>query len=331
MKSQDKLVFLFPGQGSQHSGMGKYLFDNFKSVQYLFEEASEAIHLDMKKLCFDASENELALTENTQPALLLVSTATQHVLTNHFGVQFSFLAGHSIGEYAALVASHVFSFATGIKAVRHRGQSMQSAVPIGKGGMIATLGLSDEQAVFLCNYVTKESSLGPLSPANFNCPGQIVLSGSIEAIDWLKKNYNPEFTPEWPRKSKLISLNVSAPFHCEMMRPAEKSMAQFFENVEFKNSSTPIIQNFTAEAEVNGLKLKENLIKQVSAPVLWTQSIQKINSLGVGLGIECGASRVLAGLVKKISGEKIKMFSTTSLEDLKAIEVAAMSNWATSH
>jgi len=184
-ESKNLLTFLFPGQGSQSPGMGHFLFEQFTVVQNLFQEASDTLQQDMKKLCFEGSEKELALTENTQPALLLVSTATQMVLRKEFGIQPKAAAGHSVGEYAALVSGGVLSFCHALQAVRLRGQAMQSAVPLGKGGMIAAIGLDDSQIDFLCKKVVSESGIGPLSPANFNCPGQIVLSGASEAIQWM--------------------------------------------------------------------------------------------------------------------------------------------------
>lgn len=314
------MTLLFPGQGSQQPGMGRFLFDNFKIAKETFEEASEALSQDMKKLCFEGSEADLALTENTQPALLAVSTATQRVLKSEYHFQVSAGAGHSIGEYAALVAANVIDFSPALKAVRTRGQAMQSAVPVGQGGMIATLGLEPDQAQFLCDYVVKNSGVGPLSPANFNSPGQIVLSGSLKAIEWLKTNFKPEIFPEPPRRAKLIPLNVSAPFHCEMMLPAEKRMREVLTEMEFRTPEFKIVQNFTANFESQPEQLRENLIRQVSAPVRWTESMELLKANNFGRCIECGAGKVVAGLLKKIDGEAFTVFNTNSLEDLKLIE-----------
>ncbi len=316
----------FPGQGSQQPGMGRFLFDNFKIAQETFEEASEALKQDMKKLCFEGSETDLALTENTQPALLLVSTATQRVLGNDFSVKVSMAAGHSIGEYAALVSADVIRFDQAIQAVRTRGQAMQSAVPVGQGGMFAVLGLEPEQVDTLCRYVLKNSGAGPLSAANFNSPGQIVISGSAKALAWLKENFKPEaIFAEAPKRAKLIPLTVSAPFHCEMMKPAEEKMRQVLTAMEFKTAAFPIIQNFHAQAEVQGPILRENLIRQVSGPVLWTQSMETLKSKGLSRVIECGAGKVLQGLLKKIDPDFFQVQTTTSLEDLKNIEESLIS------
>lgn len=314
-------TLVFPGQGSQTPGMGRFLFDNFKLAQEIFEEGSEALKQDMKKLCFEGSEADLALTENTQPALLLVSTATQRVLRQEFGLKVSAAAGHSIGEYAALVAAEVIPFSESMQAVRARGQAMQSAVPVGQGGMVAVLGLEPDQITTLCEYVVKNSGFGPLSPANFNCPGQVVISGSMKAINWLKDNFKPEliFT-EVPRRAKMIPLSVSAPFHCEMMKPAEDTMRMVLTAMDFKTAAFPIVQNFHAKAETEGSVLRENLIRQVSAPVLWTQSMLTMKDLGHRQMIECGAGKVLQGLIKKIDGDFFKVATTTSMEDIKTIE-----------
>lgn len=314
-------TLLFPGQGSQQPGMGRFLFENFKIVQQSFEEASEALKQDMKILCFEGSESELALTENTQPALLLVSTATQRVLRSEFNIQPVAGAGHSIGEYAALVAADVIRFDQALQAVRTRGQAMQSAVPLGQGGMLAVLGLEPDQVETLCRYVVKNSGHGPLSPANFNSPGQIVISGSQKAIDWLKDNFKPEnIWAEAPKRAKLIPLVVSAPFHCEMMRPAEDKMREVLTSMEFKKAAFPVVQNFHAKFESDGAQLRENLIRQISAPVRWTQSMETLKSSNMSFCIECGAGKVLSGLLKKIDGEYFKVMSTTSLEDIKNIE-----------
>lgn len=322
-------TFVFPGQGSQQPGMGRFLFENFQIAKETFEEGSDALGLDMKKLCFEGSEADLALTENTQPALLLVSTATQRVLTKDFGIKPVAAAGHSIGEYAALVAAQVTNFSDSMKAVRTRGQAMQSAVPVGKGGMVAMLGLEPEQIETLCKYVVEKSGFSPLSPANFNCPGQIVISGSQQAIDWLKDNFKPEVIwSEAPKRAKMIPLSVSAPFHCEMMMPAENKMREVLTAMKFENAIFPVVQNIQAKAEVEGPALRENLIRQVSAPVRWTQSMEVLKQMGHGKIIECGAGKVLNGLLKKIDGEFFTVLNTNSMEDLKTIEESLK---ATSH
>ncbi len=309
---------LFPGQGSQASGMGKFLYSDFKIAKETFEEASEAISLDLKKLCFDSADSDLALTENTQPALLCVSTAAQRVLRQETSVPVLAAAGHSIGEYAALVAAESIHFSEAMKAVRRRGQAMQSAVPRGEGGMVACLGLDDIQVRWMCEWVEKESGIKPLSPANFNSPGQVVISGSQKAIDWLKTNFKAESVPGSPKRAKLIPLNVSAPFHCSLMKPAEDVMRDVLTSMTFKDSKFPIYQNFTAQPVSKADSLRENLIRQVSAPVLWTQSIETMKLKNLTTMIECGHGTVLKGLLKKID-EGFKVYSLSSLDDLKSL------------
>ncbi len=313
-------AFLFPGQGSQSPGMGKFLYDEFKIARETFEEASDAIQIDIKKLCFTESAETLSLTENTQPALLTVSTATSRVLQNQFGAKPQMTAGHSIGEYASFVLGEVLSFKDAVRAVRVRGQAMQSAVPIGQGGMTATLGLTEEQVLALCAWAQKETGLSPLSPANYNCDGQIVISGNLQILDWLKINFKAEILPGEPKRAKLIPLQVSAPFHCEMMKPAEVKMDSFFQKIKFGNSNLPIIQNVHARAEVASEILKKNLIAQISAPVRWTQSMTTLKERNISNVIEVGNGSVLKGLLKKIDADFFKVSSTNSLEDLKAIE-----------
>lgn len=317
-----QLGFVFPGQGSQSPGMGSFLVQNFKEASEVFELASDTIKLDLKKLCFTGSEQELALTENTQPALLTVSTATAVVLKKHFGVKSTITAGHSIGEYASLVEACSIRFSDAISAVRLRGQAMQSAVPVGLGGMTATLGLNQEQAEFLCRWVMEQSGFQPLSPANYNCDGQIVISGSQKALDWLKVNFKPEVLPGETKRAKLIPLQVSAPFHCSMMKPAEEKMSVFLKGISFQDAKIPVIQNVNAQAETAATNLCENLIKQVSAPVLWTQTMQTFKNKQVASLVECGNGSVLKGLFKKSDPEFFKVYSTNSLDDLKTLETA---------
>ncbi len=312
-------AFLFPGQGSQAPGMGSFLYENFNSAKVIFEEASDAISVDLKKLCFTGSNEDLALTENTQPALLTVSTATAQVLQKEFGIIPTITAGHSIGEYASLVLAGVISFQSAVRAVKLRGQAMQSAVKVGEGGMTACLGLTEEQAKFLCDWTVKNSGFSPLSPANYNCDGQIVISGNMKALEWLKTNFKTEVLPGEAKRAKLIPLQVSAPFHCDLMKPAQERMLEFFEEIKFSDASIRIIQNVHAQVETKADVLKKNIIEQVSAPVKWTQSMQTLKSLGVSNCIEVGHGNVLKGLLKKIDAEFFKVYSTNSLEDLKII------------
>lgn len=313
-------TLLFPGQGSQAPNMGRWLFDEFKVAREIFEEGSEALKQDLKKLIFEGSEADLALTENTQPALLCVSTATQKVIRQLFELPVNGAAGHSIGEYAALVAAGTLNFSEAMRAVRTRGQAMQSAVPVGKGGMTAVLGLDDEQIKWVCDYAVKGSGKGPVSPANFNSPGQIVISGSMDALNWLKDHFKPEEIPGSPRRAKLIPLSVSAPFHCEMMKPAEDKMREVLTASEFKNPAFPICQNLSATLETKPSILRENLIRQVSAPVLWTQSMAALKASSMTNCVECGHGSVLKGLLKKIDSEAFTVFNMQSLQDLKAFE-----------
>lgn len=313
-------ALLFPGQGSQSPGMGKFLFENFKEAQEAFEEASEAIRVDMKKLCFEGSVTELGLTENTQPALLTVSVATERVVTRQFGVKAFTGAGHSVGEYAALVASGVLPFPHAVRAVRVRGQAMQEAVPVGQGGMVAVMGLDLPQTEELCKFVTDKSGSSPLSPANINGPGQIVISGSMKAIEWLTANFKAEdLWPGQPLRVRLIPLQVSAPFHCSMMEPAERKMRQVLEEMPFSDANFPVLQNFTADFHTDKTQICENVIRQVSGSVKWWESMNHLKQKGWVNCIECGNGKVLQGLMKKIDGEAFRVFNTNSIVDLDQI------------
>ncbi len=314
------MVLLFPGQGSQAPKMGAYLFDNFSTFKNTLAEASEAISLDIKKLIYEGTEADLALTANTQPALLSVSVGTFRVLKENAQLKIEAAAGHSIGEYAALVTAGVMDFSTAMKAVRLRGEAMQSAVPVGEGGMVAVLGLEPDQVTWLCEWAEKESGFKPLSPANFNSPGQIVISGSMKCIDWLKTNFKAELIPGSPKRAKLIPLNVSAPFHCAMMKPAQEKMDQFLNGVTFNKPQFPIIQNFTAGLVENPTELKQNLIHQVSAPVLWTQTMKLMETKSWMTGIECGHGSVIKGLFKKMDNPNFKILSSQTQEDLDLIK-----------
>lgn len=311
---------IYPGQGSQQPGMGSFLFNNFRSAKDVFEEASEALSFDIKKLCFAGSEADLAKTENTQPCLLTASTATFRVLSSEFGIQALAASGHSIGEYAALVSASAIEFASAVKAVRTRGLAMQSAVPLGEGGMTAVMGLTADQVEKICLWANKQTGIGRISPANFNSPGQIVISGDLKTLNWLKDNLKPEELFPDARRVKLIPLQVSAPFHCSMMGPAEEKMRQVLTEMKFSDAKFPILQNFTANLHTDSAELRENLIRQVSAPVKWMQSMELAKAKSFTTCIECGAGKVLQGLLKKIDSEAFQVFNTNSLEDIENIE-----------
>ena len=312
---------IYPGQGSQQVGMGKFLFENFKEAQHLFEEASDALSLNFKKLCFDGPEDDLALTENTQPALLLVSTVTHQVLKNTAGFAPMAACGHSIGEYAAVVGSGACKFTDALKAVRKRGEFMQSAVPVGQGSMAAVLSMTPEQVEIICKKATNESKLGVVEPANFNAPGQIVVSGSKAALDWLIANYNASWLEGSPR-GKFIPLKVSAPFHCSLMKPAEEKMKVVLGDMPFQKAAYPVIQNVNAKPETDGASIRDNLVLQVSRPVRWIECVMELKKQGAQKLIELGSGKVASGLVKKIDSEAFTTFTINSLEDLKAVELA---------
>lgn len=312
-------ALLFPGQGSQQPGMGKFLVDQFKIAKETFEEASDAIAVDLKRLCFEGSVADLALTENTQPCLLTCSIATWRTVEKEFGAKGVVAAGHSIGEYGAMVATGAMPFRDAVKAVRVRGQAMQSAVPVGQGGMVAIMGLDEKQVGELCKHVVEKSGIRPLSPANFNSPGQIVISGSQKAIDWMKTLKAEDIWPTNPPRLKLIPLTVSAPFHCEMMKPAQDKMKSVLSDIQFKDSALPVVQNLDAKAHTQAAELRENLIQQVSGPVRWMQSMETIKAMGTGKCLELGTGKVLQGLLKKIDSEFFTVFNTNSLEELETI------------
>jgi [acyl-carrier-protein] S-malonyltransferase len=289
-----KWAFLFPGQGSQYVGMGKDLKQNFKVAADIFAEADEALHEDLSKLCFEGPEDDLKLTRNTQPAILTVSIAALRVLQQETGLVPAMTAGHSLGEYSALVASGALTFTDAVAIVRKRGTFMQEAVPVGVGGMAAILGMETEVLEQIC----KDSAEGQaVSPANYNCPGQIVISGHMEAVK------RAAARAEAAGAKKVVMLPVSAPFHSALMKPAAEKLARALEPVTVQDLKIPVLSNVEADFYPSKNDVKRLLTDQVDHPVRWIEEMEKMVREGVDKCVEIGPGKVLNGLVRKISRE----------------------------
>jgi [acyl-carrier-protein] S-malonyltransferase len=301
-----KTAFLFPGQGSQYVGMGKELFDNFKVAREVFEEANEALRFSISSLCFYGPEEELKLTENTQPAILATSIAALRVLEHEVGWEASFTAGHSLGEYSALVASEAISFSEAVRIVKFRGRFMQEAVPVGEGAMAAILGMDREEVEQLC----KEAALSEvLSPANFNGPGQIVIAGNLGAVQRAIEIAKG-------KGKKAILLPVSAPFHSPLMKPAGVRLEKELDQVSFEEMKIPVVTNVEAEVNTSKERVKPLLVAQVSSPVRWEESMRKMIAEGIEQVLEIGPGRVLSNLMKRIDPH----IETRNIEDIQSLK-----------
>ena len=284
-------AFVFPGQGSQYPGMGKDLADNFNVARLVFEEANDSLGFNITALCFSGSEDELKLTANTQPAILTTSIAALRVLQEETGLAPSFTAGHSLGEYSALVASGALAFSSAVKTVRQRGTFMQDAVPVGVGSMAAIMGIEGEDLLQLC----LDASAGEVvAPANYNSPGQIVIAGHATAVERAIA-----LAKERGAKRALL-LPVSAPFHSALMAPAARLLQEELKAVNVSPLTCPVVSNVEAHPYQEESKVKTLLIEQVCAPVRWDESIRKMQDLGVTRYVEIGPGRVLSGLIKRI-------------------------------
>jgi [acyl-carrier-protein] S-malonyltransferase len=288
---QSAIAFLFPGQGSQHAGMGKDLAENFPAARQIFEEADTALGFALSELCFNGPAEQLQLTENTQPAILAVSIAALRVLEAEGFPRPDFVAGHSLGEYSALVAAGSLSLTDAVRTVRARGRYMQQAVPLGIGAMAAILGADLEIVTVAC----AEAAQGQVcSAANINSPNQVVIAGDTAAIDRaiviLKER----------GAKRAMKLNVSAPFHCALMQPAQERLAADLESISFNDLVTPLVTNVDAKPNNRGAKARDALVRQVSQPVRWLESVEFLINQGVQSFIEIGPGKVLSGLMRQI-------------------------------
>jgi [acyl-carrier-protein] S-malonyltransferase len=286
------IAFLFPGQGSQTVGMGRDLAEKFPVAKALFEEADDALGYSLSTLCFDGPEEQLKQTEYTQPAILTVSVAAARVLAEH-GIKASFAAGHSLGEYSAHVAAGTFSFADAVRTVRSRGQFMQHAVPAGKGGMAAILGLDAARIADLCQQASDELN-SIVAPANMNAPEQTVISGDAAAVARAS-----ELCKEAGAK-RAVTLAVSAPFHCKLMEPAAEKLASELERVIFNDPTIPVASNVDARFVSRSTEVRDCLIRQVTGAVRWTECIALLKEAGATTFIEVGPGKVLSGLMRQI-------------------------------
>ncbi len=301
-----KAVFLFPGQGAQYAGMGKKIHDQYPVAREIFKTADEILGFSLSGLCFEGPEEELQKTINAQPAIFTVSVACAGVLLER-GIEPLAAAGHSLGEYSALVTAGSISFADGVMLVRKRGQYMQETVPLGTGGMVAVLGLDAPEITRVCSQVRSEGMV--VDAANFNCPGQVVIAGENQALERAK------ILAKEAGAKRCLPLAVSAPFHSTLLRPAGDKMAAELAAVEIKDPRIPVVANVTADYVTNGDHVRSLLVEQVYSPVRWEESmIRLLNDFETF--IEAGPGNVLTGLLKKIS-RKVSIANTENPESIE--------------
>jgi [acyl-carrier-protein] S-malonyltransferase len=309
-----RVAFVFPGQGSQSVGMGRSLFDAFPESRAVFEEADSVLGSPISRLCFEGPEAELQLTANTQPALLAVSVAAWRALASR-GVRADFVAGHSLGEYSALVAAGTLTLAAALATVRRRGQYMQEAVPAGHGAMAAILALDLAQIEAAC----AEAAQGEVvAPANLNAPAQVVIAGHAAAVDRAVAACKARGA------RRAVMLPVSAPFHCALMRPAQERLARDLEGVAFAAPAVPLVNNVDARVVRDADGCRDGLVRQVSARVRWQESVELLARQGVTRFVEVGPGAVLSGLVRKTAGQA----QTLTAGDAASVEAAAAAHQA---
>ena len=303
------IAYIFPGQGSQYAGMGKDLAEKFPAARQVFEESDAALGFALSELCFNGPAEQLQLTENTQPAILCVSIAALRAMESEGFAKPDFVAGHSLGEYSALVAAGSLSLADAVKTVRARGRYMQEAQPVGTGAMAAILGVDLRVIETAC----ADASEGQVcSAANINSPGQIVIAGDASAVDramvLLKER----------GAKRAVKLNVSAPFHCGLMRPAQDRLAADLTRISFADLKAPLITNVDASVIDRGVQAKDALVRQVTQPVRWLESVEFLAVHGVQSFVEIGPGKVLSGLVRQID----RSLRCVNIEDEASLRAA---------
>ena len=298
-----KIAFIFPGQGAQFVGMGKDLYENFSIAKNLFDEADDALNFSIKKICFEGSEDDLKLTANTQPAILVVSVIISEILKSE-GIFPEVAGGHSLGEYSALVAANSIKFSDAVVLVHKRGTFMQEAVPVGEGAMAAIIGLDEKIIVDTCEKISDVQAV------NFNCPGQIVIAGKVQgvekAVEILKS----------AGAKKAVILPVSAPFHSSLMKPAAIKLSAELDKISISNAKFPVAANFNGNLQNSADEIKSNLVAQADNPVKWIDCVNSMKNFGADIFVECGPGKTLSNFNKRID-KTIKNFNAENCDSLK--------------